>query len=132
MSEINRDNTAATDEIILNRLYPEVKVNLRFILYAVRDLLMERPIFMCKLMTYERSCNVIVPSLNHKVSLFLHAEYIAVHIKPRKMYKVPYTLDERGIVDEETMDLVYRLLMYLKVEKEIKSSPSSIPSGIYR
>jgi len=121
MSEINRDNRTTADEIILKRLYPENKVNLRFILYAVRDILMERPIFMCRIIPYERSCNVLVPSLKHKVSLFLHADHIAVHIRPRKVYKVPYTLDERGIVDEDTMDIIYRLLVYLDVEQEIKS-----------
>lgn len=120
MSKTNRHYTALPDETLLKIMFPDVKVNLRAILHALRDILMFKTIWMTARIINRRNCNVIVPSLKYRVKLKMMPEYIMVEAV-KKEFHVPYTLDEKGIISEETMDIIFRLLLYLDVDKVIKS-----------
>lgn len=126
MSETNRYYTALPDDTLLKLIYPDLKVNLRAVLHALRDILMFKTIWMTARIINRRNCNVIVPSLRRNVKMKMMPEYIMVEVD-KKEFHVPYTLDDKGIISEETMDIIFRLLLYLKVDKVLKSWPSSKP-----
>jgi hypothetical protein len=112
MSEIDPDYTALADDPAVSLKIPELRIDMKVILLALRYELLHQKIYFSPRFYMKRS-HVIVPSLRYRFCTWYDDGFIRIKIN-RTEYKVPCFLDE-DVVSERTIDLLCAIIEHKKI-----------------
>lgn len=116
MSEIDPDYTAFADDPTINFEVPDLRIDLRVVLLALRFELLHQKIYFAPKF-YIQYCHVIVPSLKYKFSTWYDAGFMMIKVG-RITTRIPCFLDE-DMVSERTVDLMCAVLEHRQINAGI-------------
>ena len=116
MSEINPDYTAITNDPAINFDMPDLRIDIRVILLALRFELLHQKIYFAPKF-HLQYCNVIIPSLRYKFSTWYDNGFMVVKVG-QNTTRLPCFLEE-DMVSERTIDLMCAVLEHRQINAGI-------------